>query len=311
MDRTEFFLSDFQTGKFPTLRYYQGELEAYYFAVVVVLMRSTVLIQLLTFVPWLIHLCRQKGFRLSSLRSFLRHGGEIDILHIQAYNIALLLPMILAKILLFRWQAILHPWISIVLALILVLQISLLGYVGLFGAAGRLTHAQFRDGLRYNYGTDDAAGRIGQEMTQSPTGSGGDDTRFSPVFAGDVFTSVKRTWKEDSLMGRFEQMIFGEHQYLQPGLTVVTIAERLQSNKTYISRMVNKTYHMTFPDLLNTLRIDYAEQYLIDHPDARQHELAAACGFPSASSFNSTFKRITGVTPRIWLADYEREQRRS
>ncbi|MBO4635024.1 MAG: AraC family transcriptional regulator [Bacteroidales bacterium] len=36
--------------------------------------------------------------------------------------------------------------------------------------------------------------------------------------------------------------------------------------------------------------------------NASQEEIAKACGFFSASSFNGTFKRITGYTPKVWAA---------
>ena len=71
--------------------------------------------------------------------------------------------------------------------------------------------------------------------------------------------------------------------------------------------MVNNTYNLGFPELLNTLRVDYAEQYLLSHRDAKQEEVALACGFLSASSFNNIFKKITGVTPKVWLVSADRK----
>ena len=76
----------------------------------------------------------------------------------------------------------------------------------------------------------------------------------------------------------------------------------LETNRTYVSRLVNNTYNMSFSDYINTLRIDYAEQYLMHNRDAKQSDIATACGFPNASAFNNVFKKITGVTPKIWLA---------
>lgn len=93
-----------------------------------------------------------------------------------------------------------------------------------------------------------------------------------------------------------------ERLYLQPSLTLSDVAERLHTNKTYVSKMVNQTYKMGFPELLNILRVDYAQRYIRSHPDAWQEEIAKACGFLSASSFNSTFKRISGFTPKVWTA---------
>ena len=62
---------------------------------------------------------------------------------------------------------------------------------------------------------------------------------------------------------------------------------------------------MGFPELLNVLRVDYAQEYLKNHPDAHQDEVARASGFLSASSFNTTFKRTTGLTPKVWLASQD------
>ena len=69
-----------------------------------------------------------------------------------------------------------------------------------------------------------------------------------------------------------------------------------------LSKMVNKTYNLGFPEVLNIMRVDYAGEYIRSHPAATQEEIAKACGFVSASSFNSTFKRITGFTPKVWAA---------
>lgn len=107
---------------------------------------------------------------------------------------------------------------------------------------------------------------------------------------------------EDSLRAKFENFLINQEAFLRPGLTMGDVAKELKTNRTYVSQLVNKTYSMTFPEFLNSLRIDYAEQYILHNRNASQQEVARACGFPSASSFNVTFKKITGVTPRIWLA---------
>jgi len=107
---------------------------------------------------------------------------------------------------------------------------------------------------------------------------------------------------EESLRIRFEDLIVSEQLFLKQGIRLADIATMLDTNRTYVSRLVNNTYNMSFSDYINTLRIDYAEQYLIHNRDAKQSDIAAACGFPNASAFNNVFKKITGVTPKIWLA---------
>jgi AraC-like DNA-binding protein len=114
--------------------------------------------------------------------------------------------------------------------------------------------------------------------------------------------SVSASGEESNLLARFQHLMLDEQLFLQPSITLADVAERLHTNKTYVSRMVNQNYSLGFPEVLNILRVDYAEQYIRKHPTANQEDIAKACGFLSASSFNSTFKRITGYTPKVWAA---------
>lgn len=110
---------------------------------------------------------------------------------------------------------------------------------------------------------------------------------------------------DDSLLARFQTLLVEERIFLQPQLTLDVVAERLHTNKTYVSRMVNDHYKVSFPELVSTLRVDFAEEYILRHRDARQEEVAAACGFVSASSFNNTFKKVTGMPPRQWVTSWD------
>ena len=137
----------------------------------------------------------------------------------------------------------------------------------------------------------------GRSTTESPDSS-----------AARIFSAVAKSWDDDSLLSRFERLIFGKQAFLESSLTISDVCERLNTNKTYTSRLINSTYKMPFPDLINTLRVDYAERYITEHPNARQSDIAQACGFSSASSFNNVFKKIKGVTPKIWLATNQARQ---
>jgi len=116
---------------------------------------------------------------------------------------------------------------------------------------------------------------------------------------------------ENTLRTKFESYLIDGQKFLIPGITMGDVAKDLSTNRTYISQLVNQTYGMTFPEFLNNLRIDYAEQFILHNRNAGQQEIAKACGFPSASSFNVTFKKITGVTPRIWLVTYSEKNQQS
>ena len=88
--------------------------------------------------------------------------------------------------------------------------------------------------------------------------------------------------------------------YTQPKLTIQELAELLHTNRTYLSRYINTTYGVTYREWINTLRIDYAKQRLLQHPDEKIALLSEACGFLSPSHFMKTFKEKENCSPAKW-----------
>ena len=114
--------------------------------------------------------------------------------------------------------------------------------------------------------------------------------------------STSSPTEDDALSAGFKRLMDDKKLFLQPNLTLEDVADILHSNKTYVSRMVNNSYGQGFSELMNRMRVDYAKEYILSHRSARQSEIARNCGFLSASSFNTIFKKVTGTTPKIWFA---------
>ena len=57
-----------------------------------------------------------------------------------------------------------------------------------------------------------------------------------------------------------EQYFFKYRVYLDPGLTISMLAERLQTNRTYLSGFINKEYGMNFRSYLNAVRLKELER---------------------------------------------------
>lgn len=117
-------------------------------------------------------------------------------------------------------------------------------------------------------------------------------------------TVPKSIPEEDRLKNFFEEMIVYNRRFLQPKVSVTDVASELGVEKDLVTDYVMTTYGMNFLSYLNMLRIDYAEQYMLNNREATQKQVAVSCGFASASSFNLAFSKYTGVTPKIWLDRY-------
>lgn len=116
---------------------------------------------------------------------------------------------------------------------------------------------------------------------------------------------VGRTKRFDSevLLQNLMEVMEKDHLYRDVNLTIEILAEKMGTNRTYLSRAINENYQMPFRHWLNSYRIERSIQYMLQHPAANQEEIAKQSGFLSASSFNHKFKSVTGSSPRLWLVE--------
>lgn len=93
-----------------------------------------------------------------------------------------------------------------------------------------------------------------------------------------------------------------EQIYLQPYLNLNTLAKHLETNRTYLSQIINQEFGKSFNTFLNEYRIREARQMLSD-PNLNMtiEGVSKTVGFNSVPSFNSAFKRFTGVNPSFYM----------
>jgi AraC-like DNA-binding protein len=101
-------------------------------------------------------------------------------------------------------------------------------------------------------------------------------------------------------MDSFKQYMDKERGYLNPSLSIEEIARVLNTNRTYVSKLVNLYYGMTFRDYLNMKRMEFAKQLMADEPDAALDYIAAKSGFQSSTQFIRKFRETEGLTPTVW-----------
>ncbi len=94
-----------------------------------------------------------------------------------------------------------------------------------------------------------------------------------------------------------------EMPFLDPHLTIAELAQQLDLNPRVLSELINKGLGTDFHNFINSYRVEQAKKMLRDgNKKMSIKEILYAVGFSSKSSFNSSFKKVTGVTPSEYRA---------
>jgi len=111
-------------------------------------------------------------------------------------------------------------------------------------------------------------------------------------------SNTKLEEKPDELLIKINDYIIQNEVYLNPELKIWDIAKELNSNRTYISKVINENTGMNFANYINHFRVNKACEYLLEPTNKYLiEELSVKCGFNSISSFNRMFFQNKGMTP--------------
>ncbi len=108
--------------------------------------------------------------------------------------------------------------------------------------------------------------------------------------------------RADEAAARLRALLDEEHVYRESGLTLPALARRMELSPHNLSEVINTRFGQNFFDLVNSCRVREVCERLSD-PAARQFTILAIAfdaGFNSKTSFNTIFKRHTGMTPSAY-----------
>ncbi len=97
---------------------------------------------------------------------------------------------------------------------------------------------------------------------------------------------------EDSL----EEVCMNRRLYLNPDLTVMDLAQELNTNRTYVSQYFSE-HHTTFLKYINDLRVEYA-MFQIKNSNKKITDIMYESGFRHGETFRRAFQNRYGVDPR-------------
>ena len=109
----------------------------------------------------------------------------------------------------------------------------------------------------------------------------------------------QNSWNFEQLSSELLQLFESGKIYLEPNLKITHVCAKLNSNRTYISRLINNEFNATFNEFVNRYRVEEAKKILQNDSSQKfsLNHISESAGFGSASSFNRIFKDLVGLTP--------------
>ncbi|MEL7370008.1 MAG: helix-turn-helix domain-containing protein [Myxococcota bacterium] len=98
-------------------------------------------------------------------------------------------------------------------------------------------------------------------------------------------------------LAALERVMIEKRPFLDAGLTLAALAEQLTLTPRELSGLINRSAGRHFFDFVNRYRVEHAKTLLVESPDRTVLEVLHDSGFNSKSSFNTAFKKHTGMTP--------------
>lgn len=146
--------------------------------------------------------------------------------------------------------------------------------------------------------TEDELRRTIQSLRQgndntAPAAEGSSDSKYAASSLSDE--------KAQAIIAKMETLMSDSRVYADTLFTQEKLASLLQTNRSYLSQIINERYGINFTQWVNGYRIQDAIRILSD-PEC-DTPLKAVCtqvGFSSMTTFYTLFKKATGMTPSAY-----------
>ncbi|MEM9884650.1 MAG: helix-turn-helix domain-containing protein [Bacteroidota bacterium] len=134
---------------------------------------------------------------------------------------------------------------------------------------------------------------------------------FSPKEEKKVASEETNTFPElEKWKYQIERLLEEEKIYLDPNVTLSSLAKKLKTNPSVLSKVINTGFKKNFNDFINSYRVEDVQQKIRqgEYEHFTLMSLAFDSGFNSKSTFNRAFKKFSGVSPKVFLEQHLKKQ---
>lgn len=124
----------------------------------------------------------------------------------------------------------------------------------------------------------------------------------TPLMEQKYKTSNLAPEAQKMLLDKLKRLMSEQKPHLQPNFSLPDLAQRLNVSVHVLSQIINDGLGKSFFEMTAEYRIEEAKRLLKEQANIKVEEIAEQVGYNSKSSFNTAFKRLSGMTPSEFRA---------
>lgn len=304
-------LIDSFTFQGPMVPYLDGNDQVLFYVTYTYVYRSFLLFDFLIFSINMMSCAISGVCNINGVLSFFFAGAKAPLRPIQFFLALLLFLIMVPALILGKYSYLNRIPLVIIGSLLIAVIISFIAFVGAAATRGRRSITDILTTVRFGGIPDEDY--VTQEDDTAETVSQDSSDQIQPVPVPVVHAANEEDLNRlrQEIEKKLEDTVVSKELFLKRDLTQTAVSDALGVFKEDLSDYLDYKYGLSFQNYINMLRIKYAEQYILTHDDITQKEIALACGFSGASSFNSAFSKQNGVTPKIWKDRHIESERKA
>jgi AraC-like DNA-binding protein len=114
--------------------------------------------------------------------------------------------------------------------------------------------------------------------------------------------------KKKLLSDKIIEIMESSEPFLNNKYSIDELAAEIETNKKYVSQIINEEFNTNFNNFINRYRVNYARKLML-MPESKKLSLSGIAensGFNTRATFITAFKKFAGVTPSYFVSKNKR-----